>query len=226
MDAAAMAKRNRFLRILSISGALGVLFYFVHVFIGGMLWHEYDPIKQTISELTGAGAPNAELLRLLTTIYGLLTVLFSLCLYFAFRIWKLNKLAVIGAVLLVIMEISSLIGYGLFPLELSESTQSIQNMMHMVVTVIVVLCTLGSSYLIAIGLLKSPGHQKLGKFALLCAVIITHAGCLTPISMANSLPITGLVERINIFTLQIWLFVTSLYILVKMKEPDRNLSNS
>jgi hypothetical protein len=33
---------------------------------------------------------------------------------------------------------------------------------------------------------------------------------MTPVSMANSLPIAGLLERINIFTLQIWIAVLSL----------------
>lgn len=210
-----MMKQKSFWQILSISGALGILLYFAHVFIGGALWQGYNPITQTISELTGTGAPNADFLRVLTTAYGILVVFFSFCMYFIFKNWQLHKAAKIGALLLIIMEATSLLGYGLFPLDMSQSTASFQNLMHIVVTVVVVVTTLGSVYFIAIGLKKSPGHRKLGVFVLICAVIITASGLMTPVSMANNLPISGLVERINIFTLQISLLVASIYLFSK-----------
>lgn len=205
--------------MLGLSGAVGILLYFAHVFIGGALWQGYNPITQTISELTGSGAPNAGFLRVLTTAYGILVVIYSFCMYFIFKKWQLHKVARIGAILLIIMEVTSLVGYGLFPIDMSKSTASFQNLMHIVVTVVVVVATLGSVYCIAIGLKKSPGHKKLGVFILVCAVIITAAGLMTPVSMANTLPIAGLIERINIFTLQIWLFVSSIYLFSNKAVP-------
>ena len=135
--------------------------------------------------------------------------------YFIFKNWQIHKAARIGAILLIIMEVTSRLVYGLFPQDLSKSTVSFQNLMQIIVTIVVVITTLGAVYCIAIGLKKSPGHQKLGVFILGCAIVITAAGLLTPVSMANSFPIAGLVERINIFTLQIWLFVSSIYLFSK-----------
>lgn len=214
-----MVNQKSVWQILGLSGAVGILLYFAHVFIGGALWQGYNPITQTISELTGTGAPNASFLRVLTTAYGIFVVFYSFFMYFTFKNWQLNKIARIGAILLIIMELTSLIGYGLFPLDMNKSMARFQNLMHIVVTVVVVVTTLGSVYCIAIGLKKSPGHKMFGAFILICAVIITVAGLMTPVTMANNFPMAGLVERINIFTLQIWLFVSSIYLFSKKAAP-------
>jgi hypothetical membrane protein len=209
-----MGKRS-FWGILSLSGIIGVAFYTLHVVLGGLLWNGYSHISQAISELTGEGAPNAVMLRVLTTIYGVLMIVFSVTVIFNFKTIKAKKLAMAGAVLLVVMETVSLIGYGLFPMNQSESAGSFQNIMHIVVTAIVVLCTIGSGYFIGIGLWKTEGIKRIGIFIFVCSIIITIFGALTPIAMANSLPFSGLTERINIFTLQIWLSVLSVFLFLR-----------
>lgn len=201
--------------ILSLCGIAGAAFYTLHVVLGGLLWQGYNHLTQTISELTGKGAPNAELLRVFTTVYGVLMIAFSVTMLVNFAALKVNRLAVTGAVLVVIMETVSLIGYGLFPLDQSETVNNLQNMMHIVVTAVVVLCTIGSGYFTGIGLLKTRGMKGMGIFVIVCSVIITVFGAFTPIAMANNLPFAGLTERINIFTLQIWLSVLSVFLFVR-----------
>ncbi len=196
-------------QILSICGFISALVYTAHVVIGGFLWTNYSHLTQTISELTADGAPGASFLRVLTTAYGVLAIVFSVSLFFFFREKRFGKAAKIGAVLLIVMETVSLIGYGLFPLSEGGTEMDPQNMGHLIVTVIVVLCTITCGFFIGIGLKKTP-LRKTGLFVFVCAVIMVVAGGMTPVSMANNLPIAGLVERINIFTLQIWIAVLSL----------------
>ena len=203
---------------LSLSGAVGVIFYNAHVVIGGFLWDGYSHVRQTISELTAKGAPNADFLRILTSVYGLLLVIFSIYVYIAMRKSKVHKAVIIGSIFFVVMQFSSFIGYSLFPLDLSAATSGFQNVMHIIVTIIVVICTIASSYCIGIGFFKSEKHRKIGFFILLCAVIITISGILTPIAMANNLGISGLTERINIFALQSWIFVLSLYLFAQDRK--------
>lgn len=198
-------------QILSVCGALSALVYLAHVVVGGILLPEYNHMTQTISELTATGAPNASFLRVLTTIYGALAIVFSVSLFMWFRKTGFNKAAKTGAILLIIMEIVSLVGYGLFPLE-GGTEMDPANMGHLVVTGIVVLCTITCGFFISVGLKKTV-FKGTGIFIFVCAIIMVLSGGLTPVSMANNLPIAGLVERINIFTLQLWIFVLSLRIL-------------
>jgi hypothetical protein len=119
------------------------------------------------------------------------------------------------------MEMVSLVGYGLFPLDQSGSVNDFQNIMHIVVTGIVVLCTIGTGYFTGIGLWKTEGMKKLGIFIFVCSIVITVFGAFTPVAMANGLPFSGLTERINIFTLQIWLSVLSVYLFVTLGKSSK-----
>ncbi|NLV59881.1 MAG: DUF998 domain-containing protein [Clostridiales bacterium] len=199
-------------QILALCGFVGAIFYVGHVILGGLLWEGYSHITQTISELTGSASPYAGLLTVLTTIYGILLIACSVGVFMRFQEMGMKKTAKTGSVLLMILAVVSFFGYALFPLDPLGAMDNFQNMMHFVVTGIVVLCTIGSTYLIGIGLWKTRAHRSLGRFIFLCAIVITVFGALTPMAMAQGWPISGLTERINIFTLQIWISVLALYL--------------
>lgn len=206
-----MEKRNIW-QWLGLAGALSALVYVAHVVLGGILWEGYSHLTQTISELTADGAPSAGLLRVFTTTYGILALVFALCLVIVLRKFRAKHAAVVGAALLLIMEFASLVGYGLFPLR-GGTEMDPENLGHLIVTGIVVLCTISSVLLIGLGLVKTPGFKALGVFSIVCAGVIVVSGGMTPVAIAKELPIGGLIERINIFTLQTWIFVLSLVLL-------------
>lgn len=209
--------RKGIIKLLPLTGLIGALAYFTHVFLGGILWEDYSHITQTISELTGSQAPNADILMIFTNIYGICMIVFSIYLLLTVRQEKLHITVRIGALLLVIMEITSYIGYSLFPLDTSGDISGFQNFMHIVVTAVVVLCTIGTGYFMGLGMRKTPTYRKLGLFILICSVIITISGAMTPIFMANDVPVSGLTERINIFTLQTCLSVISVFLYRKQE---------
>ncbi len=205
-----MEKQKKNIRqLLSLAGIIGAAAYAAHVVIGGILWEGYSHITQTISELTGSQASNADFLLIFTNIYGICMIVFSANLFLQVRQKRLHKAVWIGALLLMIMEITSFIGYSLFPLDTSGDLSGFQNIMHMAVTAVVVICTIGTGFFMGAGMRKTPEYKKLGSFILVCAIIITAFGAMTPAFMANNVPISGLTERINIFTLQICLSVIS-----------------
>lgn len=203
---------------LGLAGALSALVYVAHVVLGGILWESYNPMIQTISELTADGAQDAALLRIFTTAYGVLALVFSLCLVIVLRKFRAKGAAVVGAVLLLVMEFSSLVGYGLFPLR-GGTEMDPENLGHLIVTGIVVLCTIGSVLLLGLGLVKTPRFKALGVFSIVCAAIIVVSGGMTPVAIANELPVGGLIERVNIFALQTWVLVTSLSVFAR--KPQR-----
>ena len=198
-------------------GMISVLFYFTHVFLGQMLWKEYNPITTDISSLTAEGAPHANLLQVFTLIYGICLVLFAVGLVLkSFK--KYHLITRIGYIIFLLMAIVSVIGYSLFPLTEDKMDMNFQNMMHIVVTVLVVFTTLASLYLIATGYLKKEKITSLGMVSLSAAFLITIFGALNPIGMANNWNILGLTERLVIFTLQAFVFYLSFMYTFKIKE--------
>jgi hypothetical protein len=191
-------------------GMVGVLFYFTHTILGNILWKEYNPITTDISSLTADGAPNAHMLKILGFIYGICMVLMVTALIVkAFR--QYHSMLRIGYVILLIMQLTSLFGYSLFPLTGDKTEMNFQNMMHIIVTVIVVFTTIASSFLISFGYLKQEKMKRLGKLTLVMAILITIFGMFNPISMSLKLNILGLTERLVIYTIQILMFILSYY---------------
>ncbi len=198
-------------------GMMGAVIYIVHTIVGQILWPEYNPITTDISSLTANGAPNAGLLRVFTLIYGICTILFVTGMIIkAFR--KYRSLVRTGYIILLIMEITSLFGYGLFPLTGDKSEMNFQNMMHIIVTVIVVFTTIASGFFLAAGYLKQEKMKVVGRFTLVMAVLITLFGSLNPVGMGLKLDILGLTERLVIFSLQFMMFVLSFYYTFSKRE--------
>lgn len=201
---------TKFEKYLMPMGMVGVLFYFAHTILGNILWKEYNPITTDISSLTANGAPNADLLRIFGFIYGVCMVLMVLALIAkSFR--QYHSLLRIGTVVLMVMQLTSLFGYSLFPLTGEKTVMNFQNMMHIIVTVIVVFTTIASSFLIALGYLKQEKMTGLGKLGLGMAILITLFGMLNPISMGMGLNILGLTERLVIYSIQIFMFMLSYF---------------
>jgi hypothetical protein len=125
-----------------------------------------------------------------------------------------------GFCILFIMQLTSLIGYGLFPLSGDKTAVNFQNMMHIVVTVIVVFTTIASSFLIAFGYLRQERIIGLGRFCMIISILITLFGASNPICMNLKLNVLGLTERLVIYTIQVFMFVLSYHYTFAEKSPD------
>ncbi len=201
-------------------GMAGVLFYLLHTITGRLLRPEYNPVTDDISSLTAAGAPNRDLLVLLTVLYGIATVLFAAGMIVkSFRIY--HGLVRAGWILFLAMNLVSIFGYSLFPLSGDKTQMTFGNMMHIAVTIIVVFSTIAAVFVLAIGYLKQEKMKRLGTFTLFMAFLITITGFLNPIGMANGLNILGLTERAVIYSLHLTVFVCSFYYtFVKERKND------
>lgn len=210
---------NKFNKYLYPLGMVGVVFYFFHTILGNILWEEYNPITTDISSLTADGAPNAELLRGISFVYSICMILMAIALVIK-TFNNYHNMLKLGFVILLIMQLTSTIGYSLFPLTGDKTEMNFQNMMHIVVTVIVVFTTIASSFLIALGYMKQENTKKLGKISLAFAILITLFGMFNPVSMAMQLNILGLSERLVIYTIQIFIFILSYYYTFLEKDTE------
>ena len=201
--------------ILLSSGMLAVVIYLLHILIGGYLWKTYSHLQQPISDLTATGAPNRFLLLLFTNIYGVLALIFAVS-FTIFERKEHHKLVFWGGISFIILHIVS-ISYSFFPQDLPGAEPTFAGTMHLAVTILIVPFTILTPLLIGFGLRKDKAWKTSGNFSLICGILIIIFGGLTGFFFAKGLPYFGLVERINIGTLQIWTFVMS-YKLVKSKH--------
>lgn len=196
------------LRKLTIFGALGALIYLIHVVLGGILWEGYSHLMQPISDLTATGAPDRGLLNVITFIYGVFSIIFSISAYLYIRNFA-PKIAVIGMFLFLAMHVVS-ITYGLFPQDLPGSPVTFTGVMHLIITGIIIPLTIASPILVGLGTIKIKGFKRYGIYSIITGVLILIAGGTTAFFFINKLPYFGLIERINIGFLQLWMVITSI----------------
>ena len=107
------------------------------------------------------------------------------------------------------MQIVSLT-YGFFPEDLPGGAVTFTGTMHLVITFLIIPLTILAPILFGVGVRKLKTFKKFGTYSIIFGIILFAAGGTTAVFFALKLPYFGLVERINIGTLQLWMFLTAL----------------
>lgn len=195
-------------KLLYLTGAIAVLFYLIHVVAGGLLWKEYNHLQQPISDLTATGAPNRILMLILTTVYGVLALIFAFS-FTLFESKKHHRIVIWGGFSFIMMHFVSIL-YVLFPQDLPGYETTFTGTMHLVITALIVPFTILSPFLVGFGLIKEPKWKSFGYYSIITGFLILIFGSLCGIFFTNKLPYFGWVERMNIGTLQLWTLIFSL----------------
>ena len=206
----ASAHKGRW-KYLCAFGIVAVLAYVVHVVLGGFLWQGYNHLQQPISDLTATGAPDRALLGNILLIYTFPAILFGLSAYIYLRNFA-PKLSQVGMLLYTVMQLISFL-YNFFPEDLPGAAMTVSGFMHIAITFLIVPLTILAPIFMGVGLRKLEKFRKYGVYCIVTGIIIFCAGGTATIFFANHLPYFGLVERINIGTLQLWTFVTAIKLL-------------
>lgn len=193
-------KRNNF-NVWALSGVLAVVFYLAHVIAGRLVWVDYNPLAQPISDLTAGNAPSQAISSKILYGYNFFNLLFCvvLLLYFK-RIW-INRVFYAGLILKALAELLSTFGYLFFPLADTNWGGSFQNIMHYAITGVIVFSYIVLSVLLARGLQKTRKYQKMTRFLSTYGVIFIVSGISTVIAANNFPDYVGLMERINLYSL-------------------------
>ena len=142
---------SKLVRLLSLSGVVAAVFYFLHIFFGTQNYPNYSSLSQAVSDLTATDAPSFVIASRFSALYSMFAVLGCtfLCLIVTNQI---NKTFRLGVYLYTIMNWISSVGYTLFPLSSKGFQGTFQDVMHFyVVTTSVVLLSIVSLTLIFIG---------------------------------------------------------------------------
>lgn len=196
------------LRMFGILGIISLLSYTAMVVFSPLAYPGYDWLSMAVSDLSAEGAPSKELASQLNALFGPcgLVSIMAVCIGVVGCKSKMFKL---GIYFFAAMEWVCDVGYNLFPWVNNAPTSTPQNVMHLVVTVLVVVLSLASLVLIAIGASKEK-LKSLRKWAIVCLV----AMIMGPIGTAL-LPkaVFGLFERFSTFSAVVFNAILGIYLM-------------
>ena len=194
-------------KTVSLLGAIGTIFYFIHVILGRIFYDGYNPLAQAISDLTAADSPSKNIASVFSFLYGILTVIFSTGFFICFK-GTINKIVTAGAFFFCVMTLISFFGYTFFPLSEAGYAGTFQDKMHIAVTTAVVVFTILSIILYSIGFLKTSEYKYMGIIS-----ICTFGLLIIGVMLINILPkeYFGIAERINVYSIIIYTGILSLW---------------
>lgn len=183
------------LRSLGVLGIVSLLSYTAMVVFSPLAYPGYDWLSMAVSDLSAEGAPSQALANQLNALYGPCGLVSIMAVSVAAAGCR-SKVLKAGIYSFAAMEWVSSVGYTLFPWVSGASSSHPQNIMHLIVTVLVVVLSLASLVLVAIG----AGKEQM-KSLRMWAVVCLAAMLIGPIGTAL-LPKTvfGLFERFSTFS--------------------------
>ena len=194
---------------LCLSGVLSIIIYLLHDIVGAMNYPGYNWMSQAVSDLTATDSPSFVIASGFVAVYKILSCLCSALLCILIKNEKKKTLR-LGVYLFSIMNFISAIGYALFPLSSSGFDGSIQSIIHVyVLTAVVVLLSIISLILIAVGSFKGENkHKVLGVLALM-SLVLMFIGAV--VSQSVSKEIFGIFERFSTYSAVIFTGILGLY---------------
>ncbi len=143
------------LRDLGGFGIISLLSYTAMVVFSPLAYPGYDWLSMAVSDLSAVGAPSAVLAERLNALFGPCAVVSVMAVCVGAKDCR-SKLLKMGIGCFAAMEWVTTVGYRLFPWVQDADASSFQNAMHFAVTVLVVLLSVVSLILIAVGAGKEP----------------------------------------------------------------------
>jgi hypothetical protein len=200
-------QKKSFDSVMSLSGLIALIFYFLHVFIGQNIYTNYNWLSQAVSDLTAVNSVSYYEASKYSSLYGMFSCI--CCLFLLRKFKNTNKQIFIGIILYTIMNFISTIGYTLFPLSGSGFAGTFQDIMHFyIVTMSVVLLSIISILFFIFGSFKKNGNILIGVISILCLSLMFFGS----VSM-NIFPRSyfGLLERFSVFSIVIYTGILGLW---------------
>ena len=196
------------LKHLGICGIISLLSYTAMVVFSPLAYPGYDWLTMAVSDLSAVGAPSAELAERLNALFGPCGIVCAMAACVAVGGCR-SRLLKAGVYFCAAMEWITVVGYKLFPWVEGAAASTFQNTMHLLVTALVVLFSIISLVLIAIGARKEP-IPSLSAWAIACFTAMLIGALGTGI-MPKS--VFGLFERFSTFSAVVFNAVLGVHLL-------------
>lgn len=211
-------KNKSLINWLCLSGVLSIVFYLLHDIVGAMYYPNYNWLSQAVSDLTASDSASFVVASGFVTVYKILNCLCCALLCILVKN-ESNKSLKIGIYLFSIMNYISAIGYALFPLSSSGYDGSIGTFIHTyILTTLVVLLSIISLVLIAVGSLKGKNkHRLLGILAII-SLVLMFIGAVGSANVPKEY--FGVVERFSTYSAVIFTGILGLYGFIKVEQYE------
>lgn len=201
---------------LFVAGIISPVIYVLYVIIGGMLWKGYSQIKQPISDLSAKGAPNLGMLNTFGSLSQIFGFIFAISAFIYLRRFKIKAVTI--SMVFFLAETLITFSYSFFPEDMPGTTLTFTGFMHLAVTALVVITIILMLVFAGLGFRKLNGYKKFSSYSIVTCIVIVISGISSGIVISNNIPVFGVVERINIGALQLWVFVFALVLLNSLQE--------
>lgn len=210
-------KANRFLAVLGSCGILSAALLVLATVLGGMLRADYDPMRDSISELYEAGAPNAQALMVLFTLYHALVLPLALGLH---RGLPPSARGWIGPLLL---GLAGLLGIPLGAYARCDpgcfGATTFRGQLHGILVVVTVPLIFAAMFAVWHRLRRQSGWSRYRRYTLLTMIVGLAFGAFM-IRLLQG-PYTGLLERISVGLIVQWYAVTGATLILASGGRDR-----
>ena len=202
-------KNRKLINWLCLTGIISVIFYLLHDIVGSMNYPGYNWMSEAVSDLTATDAPSFVVASGFVTVYKILNCLCSVLLCILIKNEK-KKVLRLGIYLFSIMNFISAIGYALFPLSSAGYDGSVQSFIHVyVLTALVVILSIISLILIAVGSLKGKEKHKLLGILAISSLLLMFVGV---VGSANApKEVFGIFERFSTYSAVVFTGILGIY---------------
>lgn len=202
------------LRLAGWSGMIAVAGYVGATVLGGVLDPEYSHLRDAISTLTAAGAPDRVLLGALYVGYNLLLAGFALAVY---RSSAGGRLLLAATVLFALGSVSGIGQVTAFPQDAPGSPLTGPGTMHLVLAGVSSLVTVACAVLYWRGFRTDPVWRPMSRVSLAAAIVILASAPGAVVTVGG--PVQGLFERVTIGAFMVWIIVLSAHALRRQAAP-------
>jgi hypothetical protein len=199
-------------KILGVVGALAPLVYLIAVLVGGVLWQDYSHVRDTVSTLTSAGAPNQQVMVPLFAIYNIFVIALAAGLYLGVE----GKKPRLTSALIAAAGVDGLVLFA-FPQDYPQGPPvTFTGTMHVAVAGIGALVSLLAMAALFFELRKVKGWGRIAKISIILLPIAVVVGGFGAASITTAY--AGLAERLSIGTILIWLEIVAVGVITRNKN--------
>ena len=201
-------------KLLYYGGIFAPIAYLLNDIIGGIVTPNYSYITNTVSDLTKAGTQDTYLLgSIILLISSLMGIAFGIGIMSHYR-YKDSKLIFLGGLFLMIIGIFTTFTGTIFPQDTIGGEVTFPGTMHLVLVGISAILLFPSLLMIGTGLYREKQWRSFRQYTFISVLIMFIFGILSAIVIMNGIELMGLVERISVYTFQIWSVVLA-YLLIR-----------
>jgi hypothetical protein len=199
-------------KVLGVVGALAPLVYLIAVLVGGFLWQDYSHVRDTVSTLTSAGAPNQEVMVPLFALYNIFVIALAAGLYLGVE----GKKPKITSALIAAAGFDGLVLFA-FPQDYPQGPPvTFTGTMHVAAAGIGALVSLLAMTALYFELRHVKSWGAIAKISIILLPVAVAVGGFGAASITTAY--AGLAERLSIGTILVWLEVVALAVITRNKN--------